>query len=325
MKVLVTGGAGFIASHICDRLIAIGHQVIVVDNMSSGKWENLNSKVVFYNVDICDPGLASVFEQEKPRVVIHHAAQVNVNRSLQNPARDAYVNTVGSINLFQNSFRFKVEKIIYASSAAVYGEPVYLGMDEKHPANPLSFYGISKLAPEYYLHAYASLYKFKYTILRYSNVYGPRQGTEQEGGVISIFMNNFAGHEESIVFGDGTATRDFIYVADVVDANIKCLELADGDTVNISTNQQTSILDLYYQIKLLFESRLEPVFTEKRLGDIQHSYLVNSRARQILKWEPRVSLPTGLKLTALYYNDGKNSPLDAQCFRGCHLASQHHS
>ncbi|HEX3033100.1 MAG TPA: NAD-dependent epimerase/dehydratase family protein, partial [Bacillota bacterium] len=203
MKVLVTGGAGFIGSHIADKLVEKGHEVVVVDNLSTGSRDNVNAMCTFYELDITDARLEQIFCREKPQIVIHHAAQIEVPKSLAAPALDANVNILGTINILECCRRYGVTKLVYASSAAVYGTPAYLPIDEKHPISPLSNYGVSKYAAELYIKCYAQLYGVDYTVLRYANVYGPRQSHSGEGGVISIFASGLLAGKAPLIQGNG--------------------------------------------------------------------------------------------------------------------------
>ncbi len=308
VTVLVTGGAGFIASHIIDKLIAQGYRVVCIDNLSSGRIENINSQAVFYNIDVCDRGIGQIIEDEKPKVVIHHAAQVDVQQSLSKPLDDANTNIIGSLNVFENCLIHGVKKVIYASSAAVYGEPKHLGIDEDHPVNPQSCYGLSKYTPEYYLKIFAEVHKLKYTVLRYANVYGPRQGEKGEGGVISKFFLDMLKGKSPVIYGDGNQTRDFIYVMDVVNANLNAINQADGEILNIGTNQEISINELYLMMSKILDYSVKPIFAKKRDGDIRNSYLDNSKAQRLLTWRSQFSLEEGLKETYNYYSpNGKQS------------------
>ncbi|MDD3365317.1 MAG: NAD-dependent epimerase/dehydratase family protein, partial [Syntrophomonas sp.] len=268
ITVLVTGGAGFIASHIIDKLIAQGYRVACIDNLSSGRIENINSQAVFYNIDISDTAIGQIFKNEKPKIVIHHAAQVDVQISLAKPLNDANTNIIGSLNVFENCVRHGVKKVTYASSAAVYGEPKYLGIDENHPVDPQSCYGLSKYTPEYYLKIFSALHKLKYTVLRYANVYGPRQGEKGEGGVVSKFFLDMLKGKSPVIYGDGNQTRDFIYVTDVVNANLNAINRADGEILNISTNQGISINELYLMMSKMLDLSVKPLFGKQREGDI---------------------------------------------------------
>lgn len=302
MKVLVTGGAGFIGSHIVDHLISNNYEVVVVDNLLTGKEENINSSSVFYKVDITNyQSLKKVFNEEKPDYVIHHAAQISIQNSIINPSFDADINIIGTINLLRCCVEFDTKKIIYASSAAVYGNPMYLGIDEEHSVQPLSFYGISKNIPEHYIKAFSELYNLKYTILRYSNVYGIRQDPKGEGGVISIFVDKLLNNEQPIFFGDGKQTRDFVYVEDIALANLAAIYSGDGEIVNISINQPTSLIELLKMMNEICGTSINPIYMEAKQGDIKTSYLNNSKAKQILAWEPIYSLNQGLRLTIEFY------------------------
>jgi UDP-glucose 4-epimerase len=302
MKVLVTGGAGFIGSHIVDHLISNNYEAIVVDNLSTGKEENINSSAVFYKVDITNyQSLNKVFSVVKPDYVIHHAAQISVQNSIINPSFDADINIVGTINLLSCCVEFGTKKIIYASSAAVYGNPVYLGIDEEHSVQPLSFYGISKQIAEHYIKAFSELYNLKYTILRYANVYGIRQDPKGEGGVVSIFVDKLLNNEQPTIFGDGKQTRDFIYVEDIALANLAAIYSGDGEIINISMNQPTSLIELLKMMNEICSTSIKAVYMEARQGDIRESYLNNTKAKQILSWEPIYSLYEGLRLTLEFY------------------------
>ncbi|AZO93423.1 SDR family oxidoreductase [Halocella sp. SP3-1] len=301
MKVLVTGGAGFIGSNIVDCLVEQGYQTVIVDNLSQGKAENINQGAEFYQVDVSSPLINGVFKKEGITHVIHHAAQIDVQQSLEDPLFDIKSNITGTVNLLECCRRYNVKKIIYPSSAAVYGEPDYLPLDECHPLKAISPYGISKHTPEHYLRAYQELYDLDYTIFRYANVYGPRQDPKGEGGVISIFVDKMLAGERPVIFGDGEQSRDFIYVRDIVEANLKALSGAGGKLLNISSKIQVTVNELYQLINKILGSDLEPVYQKERKGDIRHSYLDNSRARAVLEWKPLYDLSSGLKETIAYY------------------------
>jgi len=302
MEVLVTGGAGFIGSNIVDGLIEEGHKVIVVDNLSSGKKENLNEKAEFYQLDINDQELEKVFKENNITHVIHHAAQTDVQHSIKDPLFDAQNNILGTINVLEMAKNYEVEKIIYASSAAVYGEPDYLPIDEEHPIKAMSPYGITKHTPEHYIKMYNELYDLKYTIFRYANVYGPRQDPKGEGGVVSIFVDKMLAEERPVIFGDGQQTRDFIHVYDIVKANLLALETGDNILVNISTESRDSVNDLVKCLNLILPYNLEAIYEEARKGDILHSSLANGKAKELLDWEPDYDFKAGLKQTVEYYS-----------------------
>ena len=301
MKVLLTGGAGFIGSHIAGKLIENGYEVVIVDNMCTGSEERLNRRASFYKVDVSSDDLGDVMAYEKPDYVIHQAAQIDVQSSLKDPLNDAKTNIMGTINLLVECQKHGVKKIVYASSAAAYGNPDYLGVDEQHPTNPISFYGVSKYTPEYYIKLFSGLCKLKYTILRYSNVYGIGQDPKGEGGVISIFMDRIIRGEKPVIFGDGEQTRDFVYVSDVAAANVKALSNGDNTICNISNNKQTTINELVETLGLIAGKEIYPIYKEERDGDIRHSYLDNSLAIDCLDWKPQYSLIRGLKETYAYY------------------------
>jgi len=302
MEVLVTGGAGFIGSNIVDGLIEAGHQVIVVDNLSTGKKENLNEQVEFYNLDLRDQELKEVFRENEISHVIHHAAQIDVQHSIKDPLSDAQNNISGTINLLECCRVYNVKKIIYASSAAVYGEPDYLPVDEDHPIKAMSPYGISKHTPEHYIKMYSELYNLKYTIFRYANVYGPRQDPKGEGGVVSIFVDKMLAEERPVIFGDGQQTRDFVHVYDIVKANLLALDNGDNILVNISTQSRDSVNDLVDDLNNILPYNLEAIYKEARQGDIRHSSLANQKAEELLGLTPDYDLKAGLEQTVGYYS-----------------------
>ncbi|MGA8942238.1 MAG: SDR family oxidoreductase [Thermoactinomyces sp.] len=303
MKILVTGGAGFIGSHIVDLLVARGDQVVTIDNLSSGKKEQVHPAAKLVEMDLTDPELVHVFERERPEAVIHQAAQIHVNTSVEDPILDANINIIGSINLLEACRKTGVKKIVYASSAAVYGNPEYLPIDEKHPVAPLSGYGISKHTVEHYLEVYSQLYGLKYTALRYANVYGLRQDPRGEGGVISILVDKYLQREPFTIFGDGEQTRDYIYVEDVARANLAALTAGDGQILNIGTGVQTTlnqVLALFDEIASYQNRKLNG---PDRPGDIRHSYFDNRKACSTLNWQPKYSLREGLHKTYAYYQN----------------------
>jgi UDP-glucose 4-epimerase len=302
MEVLVTGGAGFIGSNIVDGLIEAGYQVIVVDNLSTGKKENLNEQAEFYNLDLRDQELKEVFKENEISHVIHHAAQIDVQHSIQDPFSDAQNNILGTINLLESCRAYNVKKIIYASSAAVYGEPDYLPVDEDHPIKAMSPYGISKHTPEHYIKIYNDLYNLKYTIFRYANVYGPRQDPKGEGGVVSIFVDKMLAEERPVIFGDGQQTRDFVHVYDIVKANLLALDNGDNILVNISTQSRDSVNDLVDHLNQILPYDIKAIYQEARKGDILHSTLANGKAKEQLGWTPDYDFKTGLEQTVGYYS-----------------------
>jgi UDP-glucose 4-epimerase len=303
MNVIVTGGAGFIGSNLVDWLINEGFDTYVIDNLSTGKRQFLNPRAKFYQSDILDlQKMKEIFEEVKPKAVFHLAAQIDVQTSIHKPGLDAQMNILGTINIIELCKTYN-SKLIYSSSAAVYGTPLNLPVCEQHPIHPLSNYGISKYTPELYIRCYAKLYNVKYTILRYANVYGPRQMPKGEGGVISIFINKIMNNEIPVVFGDGENTRDFIYVEDVVTANLAALKTENSGTYNISTNKRLSINKLIEIINTILNKKVFPEYKVERVGDINHSCLDNQLAKMELNWQPRSSIIDGLTKTCQFYQN----------------------
>lgn len=294
---LVTGGAGFIGSHITDGLIDSGYNVTVVDNLSKGKKENINSKASFICLDICDSGLDDVFARNNFDYVFHLAAQTSVQRSLTDPQQDAATNIVGTINLLEASRKNRIKKVVYSSSASVYGEPDFVPLDENHQLNPCSAYGLSKQVAEQYLELFNLLYSLDFTALRYANVYGPRQDSSAEGGVVAIFADQVASGQVPVIYGDGEQTRDFIYIKDVVDANLCAMNRGSGQILNIGTGVATSINNLHSHLTAAAGSTSFPDYRPAKPGDIRHSYLDITQARNALAWNPGIDLQTGLNLT----------------------------
>lgn len=301
-KILVTGGCGFIGSHIVDELLDNHYEVAVVDNLSTGKLENIPvEKVKMYNLDILDQNIYKVFSDFRPNIVIHQAAQVSVANSMVDFSDDANTNILGSLNIIEASKQVGVEKIIFASTAAVYGNPQYLPIDINHPINPMSPYGISKLAVEHYLKVAQEAFGINYSVLRYSNVYGPRQNAEGEGGVVAIFSEKLIKNESPTIFGDGKQTRDFIYVADVAKANVASITNGHNKILNVSTAEKIDVNELFALMKKVSNSDLHVTHAEERIGDIKHSVLENIETKTMLKWEPQMPLEQGLAETIAFY------------------------
>lgn len=298
MRVLVTGGCGFIGSHIVDALIDNKHEVAIADNLSTGSIDNLNPKALFYETDILNNDFFKVFKDFSPEVVFHQAAQIDIQKSIKATSFDAMTNVVGTVKVLENCRDYNISKIIYASSAAVYGTPEYLPVDELHKISPMSFYGISKFAPELYIKIFSDMYGFKYTILRYSNVYGIRQEPKGEGGVVSVFTDKLIKGETPIIFGDGEQTRDFIYVKDIAAANLSALTKGDNSVINVSTGIKTSVNEL---LKLMSLDTARADYQPARKGDILHSYLDNSKMKSILKCDIKYPLELGIRETMDYY------------------------
>lgn len=309
MKILITGGAGFIASHIVDECINKGWEVVVIDNLISGKKENLNPKAKFYKVDITDyHKLEEIFDEEKPQIVNHHAAQIDVRKSVANPQYDANVNIIGSLNLLELSVKFKVEKFIFASSGGtIYGEC----KNKKPPKeivtpSPESPYGCAKLAVEYYMNYYNKVYGLKTISLRYANVYGPRQDPFGEAGVVAIFTNRMLENKEVNIFGDGEQMRDFVYVSDIVSANIKCIvNKIDFGIYNIGTQKAISVNKLFEVLSNIVGYKKRPIYQPARRGELFKSYLNISKIKKELNWVPKVGLKDGLKKVVEYFKSIK--------------------
>ncbi|KZZ85064.1 NAD-dependent epimerase/dehydratase family protein [Bacillus sp. SJS] len=301
MKVLVTGGCGFIGSHIVDLLVQEQHDVMVVDDLSTGKQQNVNQKAQYMVSSINAPEFDAAVEKFKPEAIIHQAAQVSVPRSIDNPFKDEEINIRGSLSVIESAKKHGVRKIIFASSAAVYGNPEYLPVDADHPTKPLAPYGVSKFSVEKYLQMAQSLYGIDYTILRYGNVYGPRQDALGEGGVIAIFAEALSRGEAPFIFGDGEQTRDFVYVGDVAQANVKALTSGDNKILNVSSADKITIKELFFLMNEISGNSLEPIFKEERSGDIRDSVLSNSDTILALDWNAEVNLPQGLANTLEFY------------------------
>jgi UDP-glucose 4-epimerase len=302
MKILITGGAGFIGSHIADRYIDLGHEVVIVDNLVTGQKENIPPKATFYEMDICDQALKQIFEKEKPEIVSHQAAQMDVRKSVDDPIYDATVNVLGGLNLFQNCVKYNVKKVLFASTGgAIYGEQDYFPADEKHPVRPLSPYGITKLTTEKYLYFYLQTYNLNHTILRYANVYGPRQNPHGEAGVVAIFSTKILKGEQPVINGDGKQTRDYVYVGDVVAANAIALKKANNKIYNIGTGIETDVNILFNKIKGAMGKNVPEVHGEAKAGEQLRSVLDNSLIQKEQGWKPNVSLDDGLKMTVEFF------------------------
>ena len=299
MKTLVTGGAGFIGSHVVDRYVRDGHEVVVLDNLVTGDKRNLNPQARFVELDIRDrKGVEKLFASERFDVVNHHAAQMDVRKSTEDPLYDAEVNILGSLNLIMSAIRHGVKRFIYVSTGgAVYGEPKRLPVEEDDPVNPECQYGISKHTVEHYLYLYRVLYELRYVVLRYPNVFGPRQTPHGEAGVIAIFANKMINGEIPTLFGDGEPLRDYVFVTDIAEANALALEHGDGEIVNLGSKKGTSVLELFEHLKKLAGFADQPKFAPLRPGEIHRIYLSGRKAKQVLGWEPAVSLEEGLRRT----------------------------
>jgi len=304
MKILVTGGAGFIASHIVDAYIEAGHQVVVVDDLSSGKRENLNPRARLVEMDVCDSAIASLVETERPEAICHHAAQIDVRRSVSDPIFDARVNILGTINLLEAAVKSGTRKFIFASSGGtVYGEAHNPPVNEEYPMHPLSPYGISKMTVEHYLYFYHEIYGLEYAVLRYGNVYGPRQDPHGEAGVVAIFSLAMLSGRAPTIFGDGTQERDYVFIEDIVRANLLALEAPGRVVVNIGTGRGTPVNEVYGVLKKLTGFPGEAIRGEARPGELARISLESSLARQVLGWEPRFTLEQGFERTVAHFRE----------------------
>lgn len=311
-KILVTGGAGFIASHIVDTLIARGHRVVVVDNLSRGKKENINPRAKFYKVDIRDKKIESIFKKEKPDFVFHYAAQIDTRTSVRDPVFDAEVNVLGTINILQNAAKIKVKKIIFASTGgALSSEATVLPTPESKFALPVSPYGAAKISAEMYLHYFWKACGMAYTALRMANVYGPRQSSYGEAGVIAIFADKMLRGEQPIIFGSGRQTRDYVYIRDVVRANMLAFKSKKVGSCNVGTEKEASVLELFKKLKKLTGSNVSEVHgspvgqkdktTTVVAGEQMRSVLDCSKIRRELGWRPTVGLDEGLRKTVEWF------------------------
>ncbi|GJL57483.1 MAG: UDP-glucose 4-epimerase [Nitrospirales bacterium] len=301
-KILVTGGAGFIGSHLVDRLIQEGNEVIVVDNLSTGKRKNVNKRAQFYKMDIQSKRIERVFRNERPLIVVHLAAQMSVRHSTDDPGFDAQVNILGTINVLEHAVKQGVRKVTFASSGGVvYGEQEIFPAAESHRTEPLSPYGISKLAGEKYLAYYASATGLRYVALRFANVYGPRQDSEGEAGVVAIFSKQMLDGGQPIVNGTGKQTRDFIYVDDAVEAILVTLGEDVRGIFNVGTGQETTINECYGIIKSLTKCQCKELYGAAKKGEQFRSVLDVTKLREVFGWDPQVTLQEGLTRTVDFF------------------------
>lgn len=311
MRILVTGGAGFIGSHVVDAYLAARHQVAVLDNFSTGREGNVNPAAEVHHVDLREQSqVANVVASFRPDVVNHHAAQSEVPKSVADPAYDAHVNILGGLNLLKACVDNSVRKFIFISTGgALYGEPDLVPADEDHPIRPLSPYGTSKFAFEQYLGTFQRTFGLGYTVLRYANIYGPRQDFyAEEGRVVAIFASRMLVGKPVTIDGDGTQSRDMLHVGDVATANLAALDKGEGGTYHISTGIPIMINDIFRKLALLTEYKLEPRFGPPRQGDVYRIALDNTRAREQLGWRPQISIEEGLRLTVDYFREQVATP-----------------
>ena len=316
MKILVTGGAGFIGSHIVDAYINDGHEVVVIDNLSTGKKENLNPKAKFYQLDICSPEVEEIFKAERPEVLNHHAAQIDVRKSVADPTFDCKVNILGFLNLMEAARRNGVKKVIFASSGGtVYGEQREFPATEDHPTNPVSPYGVAKLTCEKYLHYYYVQYGIPYIVFRYANIYGPRQNPHGEAGVVAIFINKMLKGEQPIINGDGKQTRDYVYVGDVAELNrraVSCDVIArsvsneaipcKGTSIfNVGTGIETNVNELFHLIKNIVGINMSEQHAPAKKGEQARSSIVSKQLNSKHGFAPKRSLKDGLSKTVEWF------------------------
>ncbi|MBV8204221.1 MAG: NAD-dependent epimerase/dehydratase family protein [Candidatus Eremiobacteraeota bacterium] len=304
MRILVTGGAGFIGSHVVDTLLGAGHEVAIVDSFwthGGGRRANVNPKAQLFELDIRDAKLGEVFSRFKPDAVSHHAAQHSVAISTQDPLYDADVNVKGLLNVLMSAAANKTGKVVFASSAATYGTPQYLPIDERHPQNPESPYGITKMVAEHYLRYFAASGGLQFTALRYGNVYGPRQDPNGEAGVIAIFTGKILQRQPIRVDWDGEQQKDYVFVGDVARANLLALDKGNGEVVNVGTGVGTSVNALHGAIAAAVGHDVEVVKAPKRPGDVYRCVFAIDKAKSVLGWEPQTPLADGIATTAAYF------------------------
>jgi len=306
VKILVTGAAGFIASHVADAYLNAGHEVVVLDDLSRGTKRNVNSKARFYQCDVRNrETVEAIFLSEKPDVVNHHAAQMDVRRGVREPHFDAQVNILGSLNVIESAVAHGARRFVYAASAgAGYGEPKQIPVPEDYPINPITPYGISKHTVEHYLFTFQVLYGLQYVVLRYGNVYGPRQSSQGEAGVFAIFSEQMLSGTQPVIYGDGHKLRDYVFVSDVVAANVAALANGTNEIFNIGSGIATKDLEIFEQVRnLLGKTAVQPQYLPRRPGEIDRISLDISKAARLLDWTPQVPLAEGAKRTVRYFQD----------------------
>ena len=306
MKILVTGAAGFIASHVADGYLNAGHEVVILDDLSRGTKRNVNSKARFYQCDVRNrEAVEGVFLSEKPAVVNHHAAQMDVRRGVREPHFDAQVNILGSLNVIESAVAHGARRFIYAATAgAGYGEPKQIPVPEDYPINPITPYGISKHTVEHYLFTFQFLYGLQYVVLRYGNVYGPRQSSQGEAGVFAIFSEQMLSGIQPVIYGDGQKVRDYVFVSDVVRANVAALANGTNEIFNIGSGVATKDFEIFEQVRnLLGKAEVQPQYVPRRPGEIDRISLDISKAARLLDWAPQMPLAEGAQRTVRYFQD----------------------
>ena len=306
MNVLVTGGAGFIGSHIVDRCVQEGHQVSVIDDLSTGRKKNLNRDAAFYKMDISSSRIERVFRNERPVVLVHMAAQMNVRRSTEDPRFDAQVNILGTINLMEHAVKHGVRKVVFASSGGtVYGEQEVFPAPESHPLQPLSPYGISKLTCEYYLKYFEYVAGIKSVALRFANVYGPRQNPEGEAGVVAIFTQKMLRGDQPLINGNGMQTRDYVYIGDVLEAVMRSMNPDVAGIYNVGTGREATVNAIFSELKTLTNSECKEIHGPAKTGELERSVLDASKLSKDTGWEAGMSLADGLKETVQFFREQK--------------------
>ena len=304
MNILITGGAGFIGSSIADAYRDAGHDIVIVDNLSTGVLENVPKGAAFYQMDIRDEGLTDIIEEHDIDIINHHAAQIDVRRSVDDPRYDLSVNVLGSLNVIEAALRHGISRFIFASSGgAGYGEQEYFPADEQHPIAPCSPYGITKVTVERYLHYFHLVSDLQYTVFRYTNVYGPRQNPHGEAGVVAIFCDKLLSGQDPVINGDGMQTRDYVYVDDVVRANLLALEMESSDTFNVSTNRETTVNEIFRVLNAAAGEPAEEKHAPAKPGEQQRSVCSYDKLRKHTGWEPMISIEDGLARTFAWFRE----------------------
>jgi len=303
MKILVTGGAGFIGSHVADALVGAGHEIHVIDDLSAGKIDNVSGDVTFHQYDIRSPEASRLFDEHRYEALVHLAAQMDVRRSVADPRFDADVNVGGILNLMEAGRKTGLKKVVFSSTGgAIYGEPEYVPQDEGHPVQPISPYGITKLTTEKYLYFYQQAYGIDFVALRYGNVYGPRQNPHGEAGVIAIFIKRLVSGDPVMIYGDGEQTRDYVFVEDVARANMAALDHEGSGTFNIGTAVETTVNELFAVIRDRIAPSTPGSYAPARVGEQMRSVLDYGLAERVLGWSPEVGIHEGLLRTVDWFS-----------------------
>jgi UDP-glucose 4-epimerase len=313
MKILVTGGAGFIASHVAEGYLRAGHDVVIVDDLSTGREQNLPAGAKFFRCDITDAAKTEeIFAGERPEIVNHHAAQMDVRRSVREPLFDARVNILGALGLLELAVKYRTRKFLYASTGgASYGQVGTAPVDESHGTAPICHYGVSKLTLERYLFLYKYLYALDYTVMRYPNVYGPRQNPNGEAGVVAIFAQQMLRGDRPTIFGDGSKTRDYVFIDDIVKANLALLEKGSGEILNLGWGEPVSDYKIFELVRAATAFEIDPKYAAVRPGEVEHIALDARRAQAAAGWVPQVSLPEGIARTVAFIRQSEGQPSHA--------------